>query len=174
MNSCRALSDFFAHLVSTLSVSDLLTLLQFCLIDVLLLSYPVMLDRFITVPDCTCHRNGVNYKCISLFHKLRLNYSEGVMLWIYQKCNISAVIIWPHSDTLIITWLHDDVIKWKHFPRNWPFVQGIHRSPVNSPRKGQWRRAWCFLWSTPEQTLEETLETPVVWEAIMLIMTSLC
>ena len=24
---------------------------------------------------------------------------------------------------------HDDVIKWKHFPRYWPFVQGIHRSP---------------------------------------------
>ena len=23
---------------------------------------------------------------------------------------------------------HDDVIKWKHFPRNWPFVLGIHRS----------------------------------------------
>ena len=23
---------------------------------------------------------------------------------------------------------HDDVIKWKHFPRNWPFVGGIHRS----------------------------------------------
>ena len=20
---------------------------------------------------------------------------------------------------------HDDVIKWKHFPRNWPFVRGI-------------------------------------------------
>ena len=36
---------------------------------------------------------------------------------------------------------HDDVIKWKHFPRNWPFVQGIHRLPVNSPHKGQWRRA---------------------------------
>ena len=24
--------------------------------------------------------------------------------------------------------LHDDVIKWKHFPRYWPFVWGIHRS----------------------------------------------
>ena len=23
---------------------------------------------------------------------------------------------------------HDDVIKWKHFPRYWPFVRGIHRS----------------------------------------------
>ena len=25
---------------------------------------------------------------------------------------------------------HDDVIKWKHFPRYWPIVRGIHRSPV--------------------------------------------
>ena len=32
---------------------------------------------------------------------------------------------------------HDDVIKWKHFPRYWPFVRGIHRSPVNYPHKGQ-------------------------------------
>ena len=40
--------------------------------------------------------------------------------------------------------IHDDVIKWKHFPRNWPFVRGIHRSPVNSPHKGQWRVALIF------------------------------
>ena len=35
---------------------------------------------------------------------------------------------------------HDDVIKWKHFPRYWPFA----RSPVNSPHKGQWRGALMF------------------------------
>ena len=39
---------------------------------------------------------------------------------------------------------HDDVIKWKHFPRYWPFVRGIHRSPVNSQHKGQWRGALIF------------------------------
>ena len=39
---------------------------------------------------------------------------------------------------------YDDVIKWKHFPRYWPFVRGIHRSPVNSPHKGQWRGALMF------------------------------
>ena len=39
---------------------------------------------------------------------------------------------------------HDDVIKYKHFPRYWPFVRGIHRSPVNSPHKGQWRGALMF------------------------------
>ena len=44
---------------------------------------------------------------------------------------------WPHN--------RDDAIKWKHFPRYWPFVRGIHRFPVNSnPHKGQWRGALMF------------------------------
>ena len=38
----------------------------------------------------------------------------------------------------------NDVIKWKHFQRYWPFVWGILRSSVNSLHKGQWRRAWRF------------------------------
>ena len=42
-----------------------------------------------------------------------------------------------------IAW-NDDVIKWKHFPRYWPFARGIHRSTVNSPHKGQWRGALMF------------------------------
>ena len=45
---------------------------------------------------------------------------------------------------LICSGIYDDVIKWKQFPRNWPFVRGIHRSPVNSPHKGQWREALMF------------------------------
>ena len=34
---------------------------------------------------------------------------------------------------------------WKHFPRYWPFVRGIHRSPLNSPHKGQWGGAFFNL-----------------------------
>ena len=47
---------------------------------------------------------------------------------------------WSWTNTRYMA-LHDDVIKWKPFPRYWPFVRGIHRSPVNSPHKGQWRGA---------------------------------
>ena len=36
----------------------------------------------------------------------------------------------PFSPNSTGTWW---VIKWKRFPRYWPFVRGIHRSPVNSP-----------------------------------------
>ena len=35
---------------------------------------------------------------------------------------------------------YDDVIKWKNFPRYWPFV----RWSVNSPHKGQWRGTLMF------------------------------
>ena len=40
--------------------------------------------------------------------------------------------------------MHDDVIRWKHFPRYRPFVRGIHRTQVNSLHKGQWRGALLF------------------------------
>ena len=33
------------------------------------------------------------------------------------------------------SWLMHDVIRWKHFLRYWPFVWGIHQSPVTSPHK---------------------------------------
>ena len=32
---------------------------------------------------------------------------------------------------------------------------------------------WWFLWSAPEQTIEQTIETPVIRYVIALIMTSL-
>ena len=68
---------------------------------------------------------------------------------------------------------HDEVMKWKPFPRYWPFVREIHRSLVNSPQEGQWRGALMFLWSAPEKTVVQTIETPLIWDAIALIMMSL-
>ena len=32
---------------------------------------------------------------------------------------------------------------------------------------------WCILWFAPEQTAEQTIETPVIWDAIALNMTAL-
>ena len=59
-------------------------------------------------------------------------------------------VSWYFESRKFETRWHDDVIKWEHFPRNWPFV----RAPVNSPHKGQWRGAsmlslictWLVLW----------------------------
>ena len=40
----------------------------------------------------------------------------------------------------------DDVIKWKHFPRYWPFVRGIDRSPVGSPHKRPVARSFDVIY----------------------------
>ena len=49
-----------------------------------------------------------------------------------------------------VFWTHDDVIKWKHFPRNWPFVRGIHRSRWIPRTKASDAEFWCLLWSASE------------------------
>ena len=66
---------------------------------------------------------------------------------IYTAMARSLVVMLRNTDLPtppIALFLHGDFIKWKHFPRYWPFVRGIHRSPVNSPHKGQWRGALMF------------------------------
>ena len=66
-----------------------------------------------------------------------------------HKQPVASCVSQPFQDILTFPrqeadQLDDDVIKRKHFPRYWPFVRGIHRSPVNSQHKGQWRGALMF------------------------------
>ena len=64
--------------------------------------------------------------------------------WNVNKHIYICKIYFIEEDVFDSVACHDDVIKWKHFPRYWPFVRGIHRSPVNSLHKGQWRGALMF------------------------------
>ena len=62
--------------------------------------------------------------------------------------------------------LYDDVIKWKHFLRYWPFVRGIHRSPVNSPQRPVTRSFGVFFdlrqnKRLSTQSRRELFETPL-------------
>ena len=60
------------------------------------------------------------------------------MAWIRPDISAyQALTVWKSMK-------HEEVIKWKHFPRYWPLVRGIHRSPVNSPHKCQWRGTLIF------------------------------
>ena len=79
----------------------------------------------------------------------RLCQKRWIKIWLLrpeQKIpdDISKCIFLNQFIMLGIKIQHDDVIKWKHFPRYWPFVWGIHRWPVNSPNIGQWRGALMF------------------------------
>ena len=51
--------------------------------------------------------------------------------------------LWDLRYPFICTY-HDDVIRRKHFPRDWHFVRGIHRLSMDFPHKGQWRGALMF------------------------------
>ena len=61
------------------------------------------------------------------------------------RTHSTHVTCWSVPIGLILIFVFsDDVIKWNNFPRYWRDVRGIHRSSVNSPHKGQWRRALKF------------------------------
>ena len=51
---------------------------------------------------------------------------------------VSHLLCW-HILWSVHSFLHHDVIKWKHFPSYWPFVQGIHWSLVNSRDKAGYK-----------------------------------
>ena len=73
------------------------------------------------------------------------NIGVALHAWMKTLCSRGIrklAILWFHF--FVPMGHHDDVIKWKHFPCYWPFVRGIHLSPVNSPHKGQWRGALMF------------------------------
>ena len=71
-----------------------------------------------------------------LINRIDLNAQLLVLFWFG---NISFWYVYVEYTRVFLS--HYDVIKWKHFPPYWPFVRRIHRSPVNSPHKGQWRGA---------------------------------
>ena len=72
-------------------------------------------------------------------HWKRSRLSEKHAFGIYSPWNLDTRFC--HFNVL---WDNDDVIKWKHFPRYWPFVRVIHRSPVNSPHKRPVTRYFDF------------------------------
>ena len=92
---------------------------------------------------------------------------QGTQAWCAViVCHLCACVC-----SYVCGFYHDGAIKWKHFPLYWPFVRGIHWSPVNSPHKGQWRGALMFsltcAWTNgsannrlSKQSRRRWLETP--------------
>ena len=72
------------------------------------------------------------------------NGNDSVWRWTLSWFRCTRLIIICLGVCPLYSVVHDDVIKWKYFSHYWPFAREIHRSPVNSPQKGQWRRALMF------------------------------
>ena len=119
--------------------------------------FTVMQVRLLFTHSVSTHHNGLT---CNLFPQWDLfwNYSfifgdlpAYSMIFVYWGfCNMWGNRAVIPSVTLSLVKViaksltHDDVIKWEYFPRNWPSVRGIHWTPMNSPHKGQWRRALMF------------------------------
>ena len=62
----------------------------------------------------------------------------------------TVYIVWYEPDWLEKSYtnaMYDYVIKWKHFPRYWPSVRGIHRSKASDA--GLWYFRWLETLSGP-------------------------
>ena len=94
------------------------------------------------------HRNSTSYRntILSCFY-LSVNSASA-------NSAASFSIVFLAGTTKSMSWCRVFTVStfqrswWRHqmetFPRSWPFVWRIHRSPVNSPHKGLWRGALLF------------------------------
>ena len=102
-------------------------------------TYQIMLPFFFMYwnlwsDSTTCRR-------ITVFYCDQVNiYFKSVFHLFWTPINAGCEIFGQKVNCLE----HILFIKWKHFPRYWPFLRRIHRSPVDSPHKGQWHGALMF------------------------------
>ena len=74
----------------------------------------------------------------------------GLFIALWGHCNVNGTTQELDIAHHALSWLHDDVIKWKHCPRHWPFVRGIHRPRWIPRTRASDEEIWCFLWSASE------------------------
>ena len=111
--------------------------------------------------------------CLKRYCSSLCGYSLGKKIYSQfryndQYANILVVGVTIYCIQIVdhdsLTWWQ---ITWKHFPRYWPFVRGIHRSPVH---KGQWYGALMFslIWDLNKRLSKQSWdwwsETP--WSSL--------
>ena len=96
-------------------------------------------------------------------HRYRLSWNGDS----HQKDTILYLLLPTHGNVAWLCWtgpmvvmnivkhtrwfiFHDDVIKWKHFPRYWPFVREFTRHRWIPLTKASDAELCCFLWTAPE------------------------
>ena len=122
----------------------------------------IVLPSSITMMTCSYIKMSVRYILSSVWVRLSIFsalsiiqyvglcvFSLPISLVMIERIYILCLIIIIKSEVWTITHClglgHETMVSavclsiflWKYFPRYWPFVRGIHRSPVNSPHKGQ-------------------------------------
>ena len=86
---------------------------------------------------------------LSVLNPLAISYLstrlKNLPQWFpFQKCQLVQPPNYALVTVLGNSIEHDDVIKWKLFPRYWPLCGEFTGLRCNSPHKGQWRGALIF------------------------------
>ena len=108
------------------------------------------------------------------------SYLHGPVSWLFGQ--FSGKYLWktPHryqrsvvNSKLVsfafVAVVHDDVIKWKHFPRYWPFVRETTGNRWVPLTKASDAELYYFLRCAFKLTVEQTLKLPVTWDVIMFM-----
>ena len=79
----------------------------------------------------------------------------GARLMAYPNEVVTAKLCVQNTTAKRVCWdpmasYHDDVIKWKQFPRYWAFVREFTGHQWIPHTKASDTELWCFLWSAPE------------------------
>ena len=108
-------------------------------------------SRNLKAPEVGVTKPILRSDIFAIFHHCQ-NTDTHDKLESYSKNSTGTFAGWkiPLTEKSTNGALHDDVIKWKHFPCYWPFVRGIHRSRWIPRTKASDAELWCFIWSAPE------------------------
>ena len=76
-----------------------------------------------------CLLNRLSSPVTGEFPAQMASNAENVPIW-WRHHELFLLLVWLVYQCTLVTpsvrRVHDDVIKWEHFPRYWPFVRGIH------------------------------------------------
>ena len=89
----------------------------------------------------TCRSERQNWMIVDVMKMQQMNismFNRKYLVTIIRQINHTWFSI---AILTLIAFSHDDVFKWNHLPRYWPFVPLTKASDA---------KLWCFLWSAPE------------------------
>ena len=80
-----------------------------------------------------------------------LTFSSSKIRLSHEYVSADVLVLIQNTNTSLPTAIRNMIMMTSSngfFPRYWPLVRGIHRSPVNSLHKGQWRGAmFSFIYA---------------------------
>ena len=67
-----------------------------------------------------------------------------------SRAKLKRFVLFPYRNIIIC--IHNDVIKWKHFPRYWPYVRSFNVSFNLALKKRLSEQSWGWWFETPSRS----------------------